>query len=504
MADIDFIRRLHFQEGWPVRRIAREFHVGRNTITKYLDRTTPLIEPAYVRTSPPRAMKMDRYRERIDAWLTEDLTAPRDQRHTAHRIYQRLVNELQATDLVESSVRRYVRLRRAVVAPKPPDVFLHLEVPPGGLSQIDWGDATIRLAGVDTKVMMFAMRLGYSTRPFVRLYPNARMECFLDGHIRAFEFYGGLAAQSVYDNLSSAVKRVLSRRGRALNPTFASFVAHYLFEPVFANVASGWEKGLVEGLVGYARRNYLVPVPNVDSIEQANAMLCERLEADLDRVVPERAGRTVRQLFEDEREQLMARPPSAYPACTRHTVHVSHQATVRHQMVQYSVPARLVGRTDLELRAFYAHVEVYDRTRLVASHALGQSGGPPVLELDHYLDVLVRKPGGVRHARVVNQLGKEVMAYRDDFLRLYPDAYGTFVKILMLSRSYTLDAVVAGIRTARAERIYDVARVEALIAGGLLSCVPQARSAPVPAGPVVNQPSPGQYDALLAAAAVIA
>lgn len=504
MADVEFIRRLHFQEGWPVRRIAREFHIGRHTVDKYLDRTTPLIKPTYVRTAPPRAMKMDRYRELIDGWLTEDLTAPRDQRHTAHRIYQRLLNEHWATDLVESSVRRYVRLRREVVAPKPPDVFLHLEFPPGSLGQVDWGDATIRLAGKDTKVMMFATRFGYSTRPFVRLYPNARMECFLDGHIRAFEHYGGLTAQFVYDNLSSAVKRVLSRRGRALNPTFASFVAHYLFEPVFANVASGWEKGLVEGLVGYARRNYLVPVPEVDSIEQANAMLCERLEADLDRVVPERAGRSVRQLFEEERERLMARPPSAYPACTRHTVHVSHQATVRHQMVQYSVPARLVGRKDLELRAFYAHVEVYDRGRLVACHALGRPGEPPVLELDHYLDVLVRKPGGVRHARVVNQLGQEVRAYRDDFLRLYPDAYGTFVKILMLSRSYTLDAVVAGIRTARAERIYDAVRVEALISGGLTPRAPQACAAPVPAGPVVSQPPPDQYDALLASAAVIA
>jgi hypothetical protein len=390
-----------------------------------------------------------------------------------------------------------VRQRRQVVAPKPPAVFLHLEFLPGQLGQVDWGEATVILNDVPTKVQLFAMRLGYSTRPFVRLYPNARMECFLDGHNRAFAFFGDrLAHQLVYDNLSSAVQRVLNRRGRVLNPTFQAFVTHCLFDPVFANVASGWEKGLVEQLVGYARRNYLVPVPRVRSLEEANDELLRRLDADLDRIVPERAGRSVRQLFDEERQGMLLVPPSVFPACTRHTVHVSHQSTVRHLQVQYSVPARLVGRKDLQLRVFPERVEVYDRERCVANHPLGQRGHPPVLDLDHYLDVLVHKPGGVRHARVVNQLGEQVRLYRDAFLKLHPDAYGTFVQILLLSRRYTLQAVVAGIARAHAERVYDVARVESLIAHGTTGAVTLAART----GPSVRQPALDQYDGLVAAA----
>lgn len=500
MADVEFIRRLRFREGWTERRIAREFHISRKTVHKYLDRSTPLIQPAYTRSKPRPAPKMDGYRETIDAWLLSDVDAPKDQRHTAHRIYTRLV-EQGATDLAESSVRRYVRQRRQVVAPKPPAVFLHLEFLPGQLGQVDWGEATIILDGVPTKVQLFAMRLGYSTRPFVRLYPNARMECFLDAHNRAFAFFGGcLPLELVYDNLSSAVQKVLNRRGRVLNPTFQSFVAHCLFQPVFANVASGWEKGLVEQLVGYARRNYLVPVPQVRSLEQANDDLLRRLDADLDRIVPERAGRTVRQLFDEEREGMRFAPPSVFPACTRHTVQVSHQSTVRHLQVQYSVPARLVGCKELQLRAFPDHIEVYDRERRVARHPMGQRGQPPILDLDHYLDVLVHKPGGVRHARVVNQLGEEVRAYRDAFLHLHPDAYGTFVQILLLSRHYTLEAVVAGIAKAHTERIYDVARVESLIANGTAGAAARA----VRTGPTVRQPALDQYDGLVAATGAIA
>lgn len=492
MADIEFMRRLHLVEGWSVRRIATEFHIGRNTVRKYLGRDESTKAPVYTRARPVICPKMDSYRDLVDRWLIADRDAPPKQRHTARRIHQRLVTEYGAT-VAESTVRRYVRERRRVVAPKPTAAFLHLVFSPGQLAQVDWGEATVTIRGVATKAFMFCMRLGHSTAPFVMVFPSARMECFLEAHVRAFEYFGGVPGEIVYDNLSSAVTRILQRRGRVLNRTFQTLVAHYLFKPIFANPASGWEKGLVEGLVGYARRNYLVPLPQADSFNELNAKLRTRLTQDLDRIAPERGGSTVSALLVQEREGLMPLPPVPYRACTDHTVHVTRQATVRHQRVQYSVPAALIGK-DLRLDAYFDHLEIYDNARLVARHGLGQPGGPPVLSLDHYLEVLVRKPGGVRHARVVAELGQEVTAYRDAFLAAKPDAYSAFVQILLLSRRYTLEAVVAGIAQAHRDRLYDVAQVEALIAGHIGRV---GRVVDIPHSPVVRQHSPQAYDELL-------
>jgi transposase len=498
VADIEFMRRLHLVEGWSVRRIAKEFHIGRNTVHKYLGRDESTGVPRYTRRRVVVCPKMDPYREVIDAWLVADLKAPVKQRHTSHRIYERLVDEYGAR-VAESTVRRYVAGRRRVVAPKPAAAFLHLAFSPGELAQVDWGEANVRIAGVATKAYMFCMRLGHSTTSFVMLFPSARLECFLEAHVRAFEYFGGVPAEIVYDNLSSAVTRIVHRRGRVLNKTFETLVAHYVFRPVFANPASGWEKGLVEGLVGYSRRNYLVPVPEARSFDELNAKLRSRLATDLDRVVPERDGATVSQLLVQDRAGFVALPPAPYRACRSHDVHVTRQATVRHQRVQYSVPAALVGH-DLRLDAFYDHLEIYERARLVARHALGTPGGPPVLLLDHYLEVLVRKPGGVRHARVVKDLGREVTAYRDAFLAARPDAFSAFVQILLLSRRYTLDAVLAGIAQAHRDRVYDTAQVEALIASHLGRASQPVGA--IPASPAVHQHRPEIYDDLLRSAGV--
>ena len=498
--DIQIIRRLHEVEGWSERRIARELRLGRRTVHKYLSREESTEEPVYRRRKAPVAVKMGVYQGKVDEWLTADAKAPEKQQHTAHRIWTRLQEEEDATDLSESTVRHFVARRRRALALSAPRVFLHLEFPPGDVAQVDWGEAYVKIGGQQTKVWMFCMRLGCSTASFVALYPHGRMEAFLDGHIRAFEFFGGVPRHLIYDNLRSAVTRILHGRGRKLNQRFETLVAHYLFQPIFANPAAGWEKGLVENLVGSSRRNYLVPVPEADNLATINRDLVRRLLKERNRAANERCGATIGDLWDAERAQFIPLPPRSFRASTTWTVHVSHQATVRHQRVQYSVPAALVGR-NLRLEAFYDHVEVYDAAHRIARHALGVAGQPPVLELDHYLDVLLRKPGGVRNARVVNQLGETVTAYREAFLKARPDAFSAFVEILFLSRRYTREAVLAGIGRALSERIYDVDRVEALIAATLAEPHGPVAGLAVARGPVVKQPPLTDYDGLLGVAA---
>ena len=501
VADIQVIRHLHLREGWSERRIAKELHLGRRTVHKYLCRDESTEQPVYTRHKPAAAPTMGAFQEIVDHWLLGDREAPRKQRHTAVRIRARLADEYDAA-LSESTVRHFVARRRAALGlAAHKEAYLHLAFDPGELAQVDWGNALVVVNGQPVEAWMFCMRLAYSTASFVGLYPNGRLEAFMDGHVRAFEFFGGVPHTIMYDNLRSAVTRILKGRRRELNPRFEGLAAHYVFKPTFANPAAGWEKGLVENLVGSVRRSFLVPVPKAAALEDLNRELRVRLLDTRSRVAPERDARTIGELWDTERRHLLALPPARFRASTTYGVRVSKLLTVRHQNVQYSVPVQYLHHK-LRLEAFFDHVEIYDRERLVARHAVRKPGQPPALELDHYLDVLLRKPGGVRHARVVKELGEEVTAYRDAFLAHNPDAYATFVEILLLSRRYTREAVLAGIAKARAERIYDADRVEALIAGALDSA-PLSLVVP-PAGPRVNQPSPARYDALVAAAGVTA
>jgi transposase len=497
VAQIQTIRYLHDVEGWSIRRIARELHVSPKTIRRSLDRSVSTEEPRYTRTAPIFSPKMGPYGGVIDAWLEADLSAPKKQRHTARRIWERLREEYGA-EVAESTVRAFVARRRREVAPKG-DAFLHLVFPPAEAAQVDWGEACVVMAGVPTRIYLFCMRLCYSTAAFVMAFPNARRECFLEGHVRAFEFFGGVPRRIVYDNLSSAVKRILHGRRRELNDRFLTLAAHYLFEPVFANPGAGWEKGLVEDLVGTFRRNVLVPVPTADSFAELNNRLWEELLGWRRKAPPNRGGHTVGELWDEERRLFLPLPAAAYRASTSHSVRVSKFATVQYERVTYSVPAQYAGRT-LRLEAFYDHLEVYDGGRLVARHELAKKGSTPVLVLDHYLDVLIRKPAAVRHARVVVELGQVVTSYRDAFLRARPEAHRDFVRILLLSRRYTLPAVERAIAKAHTDRIYDADRVAALLEAELGKA--QDSSMPPVAGPKVEQTPPEAYDELLTGAPV--
>ena len=246
VADIEFMRRLYEIEGWSVRKIARQCHCSRKTVQKYVGRTESTEAPQYVRRSEPKAPKMDPYVALIDQWLKEDAVRPEKQRHTARRIYCRLVDEYGAT-VAESTVRRIVARRRAQVAPKAPRTFLVLTYEPGAVAQVDWGEVTVVVDGKESVAREFCMRLGYSTAVFVMLFPNERLECFLEGHVRAFEFFGGVPGRIIYDNLKSAVHRILHGRQRELNSQFLQLRAHYLFEvssqPLVLVGKRGWSKG---------------------------------------------------------------------------------------------------------------------------------------------------------------------------------------------------------------------------------------------------------------------
>ena len=273
MDQFELIRTAARVYGKSIRQIGRETGHHRVTIRKALAGK----ELKYRRQKKPRAPVMDSVAKIVEQWLLGDRQRPRKQRHTARRVYTRLREEHEFTG-AEVTVRRWVREwkaahgwgRREAVVPLDPEVAREAEV--------DWGTAWVLMAGRRRQVKLFVMRSRYSAKPFVRAYPWERQEMFFDGHMHAFHYYGGVFRELIYDNLTQSVKRILRGKKRLEQERFVSFRSHYTYRARYCTPGQGQEKGGVEGLIGFARRNFLVPLPRVRDFEELNHLLAQRCE----------------------------------------------------------------------------------------------------------------------------------------------------------------------------------------------------------------------------------
>lgn len=392
VAPIERIRWAHFHDGASVRELARSFHKSRATIRRALEDPGPwTYRQVRVRSKPV----MDTVVPVVASWLEEDLMRPRKQRHTAKRIWERLVAEY-GFEGAETTVRQWVREHRPVSSRAATIPLAH---DAGAEAQVDFGEAVVRIAGVDTKVQLFCARLAYSMRDVVVAYTRQDRAAWLDGHVQAFVTWGGAPATCWYDNPSTLGRLVAGRFVPC--DEFVALQSAYRFRAHHCTPGQGNEKGLVEGLVGYMRRNYLVPIPEVESLEQLNSMLAERTAAEERR---RRRGYrdTVGERFRAERPLLAPLPEQPFLACTRHPVRATQQALVTFRQRGYSVPLRHADQR-LWLRAFAEHVEIWAAIKCVARHARQDGPGQPVCDFWHYLPVLQRKPGAFDNALPVRQ-----------------------------------------------------------------------------------------------------
>src|SRR5690625_3580619 len=350
MVQKEYIRFLYFREGESLRSIARKTGLHRNTVKKALEDSD---SPKYRRTAPVQHPVLGPYLEVINAWLEQDKQQPPKQRHTAKRIFDRLCEPPYHFTGGESTVRDYVRKQRE----KSSEVYVPLEFGPGESAQCDWGEVTVVYNGVERTFYLFCMRLCYSGDIFVRVYRNQRQEAFFDGICRALEFFGGVPRELVFDNLKTAVKRVLVGRQREEQEGFARLRTHYVFEARFCNPASGNEKGMVENLVGYARRNFLVPVPEASDLDELNEMLLAQCIANRQRR-KHRRDETVQQLLEQARALLLTPPAEHSVCCARRTVTVDHCSRFRVETNWYSGPHQFAGR-ELTLKAYVGRLEPF-------------------------------------------------------------------------------------------------------------------------------------------------
>ena len=254
-------------EGLSHRAAARRFGIDPRTVAKMVRFAAP---PGYVRTKPPAKPKLDPFIPVIDRILFDDKSRPRKQQHTAKRIFERLRDEYGFTGGL-TIVKDYVAGWRQ----RAQEMFVPLEHPPGH-AQVDFGEAIGVIGGVERKIRFFALDLPHSDACFVVGYPAETTEAFCDGHVQAFSFFGGVPQSILYDNTKIAVARIFGDGKRQRTRIFAELQSHYLFRDRFGRPGKGNDKGKVEGLVGYARRNFLVPLPVFESFEALNAYLVER------------------------------------------------------------------------------------------------------------------------------------------------------------------------------------------------------------------------------------
>ncbi len=261
------VRRAVYVEGKSERQVAREFGLARETVRKMLRYSIP---PGYRRQQPAKRPKLDPWVGVIDQILAEDRERPRKQRHTAKRIYQRLREE-HGFSGGYTIVKDYVRLRKV----NHREMFVPLVHPPGD-AQADFGEALAVIGGEERKAHYLVIDLPQSDDCFVMAFPAETTEAFLEGHNQGFAYFGGVPRTILYDNTKIAVARILGDGTRKKTQAFSELQSHYLFQERFGRPGKGNDKGKVEGLVGYARRNFLVPVPRCASWEELNAHLLEQ------------------------------------------------------------------------------------------------------------------------------------------------------------------------------------------------------------------------------------
>jgi transposase len=443
----DFIRTSYRVYGKKIKEIARETGHSKNTIKKVLrgeykeykerdNQPFPVLEP---------------YLEVIDGWLESDKKAPKKQRHTAVRVYNRLRAE-HGFKGAETTVRRYVRQAKIRLGLSGHQAFIPCDPEAGIEAEVDWGRCRAIIGGEKTLLKFFCMRSKYSGKHFVRCYPCERQQALFDGHIRAFSFFGGIFPRLIYDNLTTAVQKIFKGKKRDLQESFDKFRAYYNFAPVFCNPGQGHEKGGVEGLVGYARRNYMVPVPEADTLEQLNERLLEESVIYGDHRI---AGRelTVKDLYEQEKNHLIALPNVEFGNLQTAVGKINKYSTIIVDKNRYSVPTQY-AYCKASVVLYVDRVEIFYANKNIASHDRLFNNNQWSLNPEHYLELIQQRPQAFYSARPIRQWRNNWPDCLEQLLKLFIKKQGDtkgvkdFISVLMLYKDHEANAIEAAVEKA--------------------------------------------------------
>lgn len=447
MDQYELVRTGHRVYGQKISELARLTGHSRNTIKKAI-RGEPW---GYSERRHQPFPVIGEYMPIIDRWLEHDKTQPSKQRHTARRIYNRLRNEHDYKGS-EATVRRYVECAKMRLGTNAPCAFIPCDPEAGREAEVDWGTATAIIAGEETRLKYFCMRSKYSGKHFIRFYTCERQQVFFDAHVHAFFFFGGIFPVLIYDNLTTAVRSVLRGRNRLEQESFTKFKAYHSFESRFCNPNSGHEKGGVEGMVGFARRNYMVPVPEAATLEDLNEnILMQCIAYGNHRMVGRE--RVVNELFEDEKAHLLASPDASFSNVQAGDGRVDKYATVIIDKNRYSVPSRYAGfKVRVLLHA--DRIDIFTGTKKLAAHARAYGNNKWCLDPDHYLELIQQRPMAFNSARPIKQWKESCPQSLRLLLERFCSAQGEtkgikdFINVLMLYREHKAGEIEAAAELA--------------------------------------------------------
>ncbi len=374
------VRRAVRVEGRSQRAVAREFGLSRETVRKMLQYAVP---PGYQRQQPIKRPKLGPWLGVIDAILNDDKQRPPKQRHTSKRIFERLKEEHGFTGGY-TIVKDYVRTATL----RGQEMFVPL-MHPAGEAQVDFGEALVVIAGVEQKAHYLVMDLPQSDDCFVAAFPAETTEAFLEGHVRAFAYFGGVPTRILYDNTRIAVAKRLGGEERQRTRAFSELQSYYLFADKFGRPAKGNDKGKVEGLVGYARRNFMVPIPRVSSWQELNAHLEQQCRKRRERRLRGHSE-TIGERFERDRAALLPLPAAPYEACEKISTRVSSLSLVRYRSNDYSVPTQY-GHRQVWVKGYVHEVVIASGSEVIARHERSYEREVVVFDPLHYLALLEQK-----------------------------------------------------------------------------------------------------------------
>lgn len=444
--------------------VARKLGVHRRMVREAIGSALP--KPRK-KTGRPR-WKMQAAVEFVDAVLEADRKAPRKQRHTARRIWERIGQELPECKVGERTVRQYVHQRKIALGMTVRETCVPQSYDWGSEGQVDWYEAYADLAGDRVKLQVFAMRSMASGAAFHCAYLHATQQAFLEAHELAFAYFGGVFRKLRYDNLTSAVKKILRGYRREETARFIAFRSHWRFEAEFCTPGEAHEKGGIEGEAGYFRRNHWVPVPKAEDIEALNRQLLKACQQDEHRQI---GGweETVGTRLMIEREHLLPLAEEGLDLAQMSFPSVNGFGCAKVLTNSYSVP--LPAGTQVQAKVYASRVELWHDGRCVARHERCYRRQQQILDLEHYLDVLYRKPGALAGSKPLEQR-RQAGLWPPSFDRIWQallERHGKqtgtrqMIELLKLASKHGHEKLQEAIESALASHCQDAAAVRHLL-----------------------------------------
>jgi transposase len=429
MEQIAEIRRRYFINKESISKIANHLKLSRQTVRKALKSQEP---PVYQRAVQPTP-KLGAFKSQLVDWLELDAKLPKRQRRTAQRLYECL--QVEGYQGSYGPVQRFVQDWKQQVQHRPSitQAFVPLAFPAGETCQFDWSHEYVILGGVLQAVKVAHFRLAYSRRMFLAAYPRETQEMVFDAHIKAFEHFGGVPRRMMYDNPKTIVDAIFVGKARQFNRRFLALASHYLFEPIACTPESGWEKGQVENQVGNVREWLFTPTPRFKDFAELNAWLALRCEELSQRKHPEQTGRSISDCFAEEKALLIP-VKAVFDGYVEKTMRVSSTCLIKVDHNRYSVPAEWSNHV-VSVRITADRLRIVAQNRVVAEHARCYGRGQLICDPWHYLPVLEKKPGALRHGAPFQQwdLPVSIRVVRDRILK-QDRGDRAFVELLLMAR----------------------------------------------------------------------